>query len=142
MFDPLVFTRPFDLAFIFGDYQVSITSHETVTKGNTVEERFIIDAFYQGLPFNWNGDSNRETFIFSGKSSQDIYDDNGSLVGTKRGADIRSRFFPIVLRRFIAAQQGVRMGQVDSTLIDGPTTALVARLKGLSLSSAIEELVG
>ena len=156
-------------SFTIGDCTFSIISHERVIIGASVEERFVIDAFFQGQPLPWNNGSNREDWKFVGKLSQDVYapfdaaiadggvqiteaeakrrQDRGQLVvyekvGTKRGADLRSTFFRSVYQRALAAQRGVRMGTLNDAEIELATRDAKADLKTRSLDEAVTALTG
>ena len=135
-------------SFTIGDFRFDVVSHERVIVGEMVEERFVIDAFFQDQPFDWNpggrpdypGMPQRENWKFVGKLSQDVYDANGVKIGTKRGADFRSSFFRELMRRVdkaqVAQQQGKRISQVTNADLQGLTPPPI-NLTTKSLDAAV-----
>lgn len=155
--------------FSIGDFGFEVISHETVTRGEMVEERFVIAHYYQGKPLqvsnspDFKDNPHWEKWKFVGKLSQDVYapfnargeqitDEQARIeqaaerkvtyqkVGTKRGADFRTRFFPIIYQRSVAAQRGVRMGTVDDAEVATATSAVKADLASRTLDGAITRL--
>lgn len=141
-FSPAAFGGAFALGLTLGDYRFQVISHQRTIASGMVEERFVVDAFYQGNPHNWNPGSNRETIWFGGKESQDVYNDQGTLTGTKRGADYRATLNFKLYERAEAARLGVRMGTLDVDVIKAATDTARAVLQTHSLDTAITKLVG
>lgn len=127
-------------SFTLGDFRFDVFSYERVNVGGMVEERFVIDAFFQEKPLLWNGRSHREDWKFVGKLVQDVLNNRGEKVGTKRGADIRSSFFRSIYQRALAVQRGVRTGRISDAEVESATGALRDSLKSRTIDEAITEL--
>ena len=141
-FSPAAFGGAFTFGLTLGDYRFQVISHRRTVAAGMVEERFVVDAFYQGDPLNWNPGSNRETIWFGGKESQDVYNDQGELTGTKRGADYRATMNFKLYERAEAARLGVRMGTLDAGVIKAATDTARAVLQARGLDDVITRLVG
>ncbi len=99
---------------------------------NAVVERFEVGCALNGTPIdmfpNEGKPIDHEIFEFIGKISQDVYNTSGIKIGTKRGADIRSTFFRVVVpraaRAFRAGQLNKRIGQLTDADIASAGTNL------------------
>jgi hypothetical protein len=114
------------LKYTVGAYEFDITGHERIVTNGVVRERFTVALFLNGQPQPWHpGDStsNVEVHEWVGREVVDVYEDRGAQtspryvkVGTKRGADFRTRFWPSLLywadKARAAQTSGKRIGQV------------------------------
>lgn len=137
-------------SFTIDNYRFDVISHERVIIGEgdtaVIEECFVVECYLNNVPLPWSNDypsiRQRENFKFVGKLSQDVYNDAGVKVGTKRGADFRSNFHRVLYRKAEAVRLGTRMGQVLTSRVETRTSVLRGTLKARSLDDAVVELTG
>ena len=131
-----------------GSYTFDITGHERVVADGVVRERFTVALYLSGQPQPWHpgdSDSNVEVHEWVGLEAVDVYDDAGQKVGTKRGADYRSRFWPSLLywadKAVTASKSGKRISEVaDSEMTRTRMNREPVDLKALPLDEAATEL--
>lgn len=144
------------MAFTVNDFSFDILSHERVLADGGVRERFTIDAFHLGQPLDWHpnqqgaedfpGIPNRQVFEWVGREVLPVHDAAGNPVGTKRGADFRTRFWPSIVHhaeKVLAAQAGgKRLGEVADAEVQKRAFTEPVDLKARSLDEAVESLTG
>lgn len=133
--------------FAIGQLEIDILHHVRVDGArfptpdpDSVGEYFIIGARWQGQPIdfypNEGGRFDPLSFGFVGKKALPVFENQGTedapvmiQTGTKRGADFRSRFFPLLARRLakaiLAQQLGRRIGEL--TAADEAGAGIVVR---------------
>lgn len=148
-------------SFSVGSFRFDVLSHERIAVGGGVRERFVVDLFHLDQPLSWHpnqsgrddfsGIPNRQTFEWVGRESLDVYENRGTeakprmvKVGTKRGADYRTRFFTSLIHHAekaqVAAQAGKRIGEVRDAEMVKAAFAVPVDLKALSLDEAATRL--
>lgn len=134
------------MSLTIDQFRFDFLAHERVLAGDTVKERFLVAVFYQGQPLNAftdvPGSPNQEWFEFFGPLVQDVYNDRGEKVGTKRGADFRASLPRLLYERAESARSGRRMGQVDVAERERVTAVARAALLARSLDEAVQDLTG
>lgn len=87
-----------------GSFEFEVLRHETVVNGEIIKERFLVALFRNGLPLAWHPHdahdgpaANQEWFEWVGRVLVDVRDEDGNVVGAKRGADFRTRFWPTLV---------------------------------------------
>lgn len=139
---------------VIGDYSFDVISHETRKANGGIKERFVVDAFYQGKPLNWHPNSeshdfpgipNRQIFEWIGRESVDVYNEAGRKVGTKRGADFRTRFWPTLMlkaEKALIASQGERtIAQISDAELQKAAFVDPVDLKAKTIEQATDSLV-
>lgn len=160
-------------SFIVGPYRIDLFNHVRVRGEDfprpdpgAISEWFEADVFLNGLPLDLYPNQsphphpatpNRLTIGFVGREVVPVYADDGSgQIGTKRGADFRTRFWPIVARRLakaqLAASLGATIGNLDEAAIASAPSAVLRLLRGdftrpqdlkaQTLDAAVETLTG
>ncbi len=119
--------------------QVRRHKRQYLPDGVHLIEWFLLACAFNGTPIDMFPGEDKpidyEAFGFKGKISQDVYENQGTVeapvwvkIGTKRGADFRSRFFkqvvPRAARAFRAGQLGKTIGQLTPADISGAATNL------------------
>lgn len=135
-----------------GSFGFEVLRHETVQDGDNIKERFLVALYRNSQPFPWHPNdshdgptANQEWFEWIGKASIDVYDEDGNRVGTKRGADYRTRFWPQLLYwadKAVASQaRSKRIGELaDSEITRTRMTQEPVDLKSRTLNEAAQEL--
>lgn len=151
-------------SFTLGKYRLDVVSHSRVfnpsREENTVAEAFEVDLYdisnpTRPEPFDWYPNTSphphperrqRQTFYWYGKQFQDVYDDLGVLVGSKRGADFRTRFFPSIISRIEKAEAASRVGisvkEVKEEDILKSDLSEPVDMRRMALNIAVESLTG
>ena len=149
------------MRFDIGDFGFDVIAHERKQNGTQIREQFTIDLFYQGQPLSWHphetgrddfpGIPNRQVIEWVGQESVDVYENKGTeekpdfqKVGTKRGADYRTRFWPSLMHQaekcLVAELGGKRKGEVTDTELAKAAFTEPVELKTRSLEEAAEVL--
>lgn len=150
-------------SFTLGDFLFDIIDHERTVADGVVRERFVVDAFYQDAPLDWHpnqkdsedfpGLPNRTNYEFVGREVMDIYENQGTeeepvyvKVGTKRGADFRSRFWPNLLHHarkvIVATVEAKTITEVTDDEIDKTPYIEPLDLRIRPTDQAADALVG
>lgn len=152
-------------SFILGPVRVEILSHTRVMGEDFPRPApgYIAEAFQIGVYNSITGEEvdlgeghgHYLTEVWIGREVIDVYSDTGSLIGTKRGADFRTRFWPEVRRRIAKHLAGKEVGglkNVTNEVLEDPRRSImVAALRAaeapndlnvLTLTGAIQSLTG
>lgn len=154
-------------SFNLGPVRIDVMAHTRVMGEDfprpdpgAIAEAFQLEVFHAltGEPIDLGeGHGNALTEVWVGREVVDVYDDAGlNKIGTKRGADFRTRFWPEVRHRvakyMTAREMGVTIREVrDSDFTDGRRGLAIAALrqagnpsdlKAHDVDGAIQSLTG